>query len=117
MNYIKYDGKKIPVKFSYRVIKNVKDQFGVDLVLSDESLREWFDSFSNLEKVFFEMVKEGCRQEKLPCEFTLEDMEDILSAESVYADFLVIYGKDVINFMTPSSAKNKKKEKETLKEA
>lgn len=113
MNYINYNSEKIPVKFSYRTIKNIKDTLGADLTRSNEDLSKWFDDFSNQEHLFFEMITEGYRQEKRENPYQFADMEDILSQDNMYADLLKIYSDDAITFLTPSSKTDKKKE--TLK--
>lgn len=105
MNYIQYNDTKIPLKCSYRVIKAMKEQFGVDITSS--LITEWYNDFKNQEALFFAMIQEGYRQQKTECPYKFEDMQDILNEEGIYSDCIQVFTKDVVSFVTPNSDKKK----------
>lgn len=112
MNYIKYKNQDLPVKFSYRVLKEIKGKYNVDLTVSNEELQNWISDTSNQEILFFLMLKEGHRQANVELLYKQEDIEDIFCEQNAYADFLLAYQKDAIEFITPS--KKDSVEKKTI---
>lgn len=114
MNYIKYNGEKIPATFNYRTIKNIKDQYGIDLTSASDEMQSWISDISNQENLFFEMIQSGYKSEKKSNPYTLKDMVDILSEEHTYADFLNIYKVCGIQFITPSAKEPEATEKKKV---
>lgn len=114
MNTIKYKNQSLPCKFNYRVIKTIKNEYGIDLT-NQEQLQSWISDTDNQEILFFNMLKAGHKEAGKELNITLPDMVDILSEDHSYADFLNVYQKDAIAFITPSSAKKEEKHSDIVK--
>lgn len=114
MNTIKYKNQSLPCKFNYRVIKTIKNEYGIDLT-DQNQLQSWISDTDNQEILFFNMLLSGHKEAGKELNITLADMVDILSEDHSYADFLNVYQKDAIAFITPSNSKSETKSEEIKK--
>src|SRR5690242_17920414 len=93
----------IPVKYSFRVVKVIKDNHGIDLISNQniEAVQRWIENFNNQESLFWQMIKEGYRQEQKPCPYSLGEMESLLNDH--LQQFIAVYQEDGLKILTPKS--------------
>jgi hypothetical protein len=98
MQYLKFNNQELPVVIDFSVIKNTSSKLKL-------SLQEFESAISDMEKtevIAFEAFRRGHKLENIPFNLKETDVEDILSYEQNYADFLHIFSQSVLKMFTPS---------------
>ena len=71
VEYIKYQGKKLPIKVGYYTLKMLQQEHGMDLMTSQNELAAY-------EPMLFYALKQGHKVEGKEFPYKMEDMVDIL---------------------------------------
>lgn len=98
MHYIRFNEQELPVAIDFAVIKNTSAKLKL-------TLQEFEAAINDMEKtevIAYESLKRGHKLENIPFNIKETDIEDILSQESNYADFLRIFSESVLKMFTPS---------------
>ncbi|SKC53478.1 hypothetical protein [Ohtaekwangia koreensis] len=98
MHYIKFKEQELPIAIDFAVIKNTSAKLKI-------TLQEFETAINDMEKtevIAFEALKRGHKLENIPFNIKETDVEDILSEEQNYANFLHIFTQSVLKMFTPS---------------
>jgi len=98
MNYIKYNNQELPIAVDFAVIKNTSAKLKINLQEFEQAIND----MEKTEVIAFEALKRGHKLDGKEFRITESDVEDILSQESNYADFLNIFSQSVLKMFTPS---------------